>query len=74
MKNIEELKECPFCHSNEGYYEKISYSGKGVFVYDFKTHEEKEDSNTEMYDCLNHKYFKSYYCLNCNKRIAKKEE
>lgn len=67
-KKIEELKECPYCKSKDGYYEKIFYSGSGIYRYSFKKNETLE--NGDMYDCLTNKTSKYYYCLNCNKKIA----
>lgn len=29
------IKECPKCHSKEGYYIKVSYKGSGIYRYGF---------------------------------------
>lgn len=70
------IKECPKCHSKEGYYIKISYKGSGIYRYGFINNngEQEQIENGDMYDCLLSNYSKYYYCLNCHKRIGKIEE
>lgn len=72
MKKIENIKECPHCKSKEGFYVKITYSGRGIYRYSYDKKELIE--NGDMYDCLLSQHSKYYYCLNCNKRIAKVED
>ena len=62
------IKECPHCKSKEGYYQKMSYSGSGIFRFNY---DGSIAENSDMYDCLFSKKSKYYYCLNCNKKIAK---
>lgn len=66
------IKECPKCHSKEGYYTKIRYSGSGIFRYSFINDkgEQKIIENGDMYDCLLNETSKYYYCLNCHKRLG----
>lgn len=65
------IKECPYCKSKDGYYQKISYSGSGIFRFNY---DDSIADNSDMYDCLFSVKSKYYYCLNCNKRIAKVED
>ncbi len=72
-----ELRECPHCHSKEGYYIKYQYSGSGIFRFNFyQTNSEEKHTvnNDDMYDGLLSKESKYCYCLNCNKRICKTDE
>ena len=66
------IKECPKCHSKDGYYTKHTYYGSGIFRYSFE--KDKPIENGDMHDCLMSKISKYYYCLNCNKRIGIVEE
>ena len=70
------IKECPKCHSKEGYYQKIKYSGTGIFRYSFinEKGEIEQIENGDMYDCLLSESSKYYYCLNCHEKIGKVEE
>ncbi len=66
------IKECPYCHSKDGYYQKITYSGNGIYRYGFINDigEQESIENGDMYDYLSSKSSKYYYCLNCNKRLG----
>ena len=64
-------KECPHCHSKEGYYIRYQYSGSGIYRFSFNS---TEMENGDMYDNLISIPSKHYYCLNCNKIIGKVEE
>lgn len=66
------IKECPYCHSDIGYYEKYYYSGYGIVRYNF---DDTLAENGDMYDTVGGKLAsKYYYCLNCNKKIGKIEK
>lgn len=69
-RKIEELKCCPYCKNNQGYYLKIQYSGSGIYRIAFPKNEEEILTNDDMYDCLVSNESRYYYCLNCNKKIA----
>jgi hypothetical protein len=63
------MKECPHCGSDEGYYEKITVSGKSIYRYNF---DGSEAENGDMYDGLSYKRRSNFaYCLECEKRIFK---
>ncbi len=66
------IKECPYCHSDIGYYEKYRYSGEGIIRYNF---DGNLAENGDMYDSVLAKLkSKYYYCLNCDKKIGKVED
>lgn len=66
------IKECPYCHSDIGYYEKYYYSGNGIVRHNF---DGTPAENGDMYDGLLAKSkSKYYYCLKCNKKIGKVED
>lgn len=65
------IKECPHCKSKEGYYLKITYSGVGIFRFNY---DGSGADNGDMYDGVFPKTSKYYYCLNCDKRIGKVDE
>ncbi len=66
------IKECPYCHNKDGYYQKLTYSGRGIYRYRFinEKGEQEDIENGDMYDCLLNKTSKYYYCLNCHKRLG----
>lgn len=59
-----ELKECPFCGSEEFYVKQHSY---GYIPYRFNG-EEMDASDT--YDCLSRKQSDKCYCKNCHKYLG----
>lgn len=64
-----ELRECPHCGSNEGYYEKNRVSGEVVIYYNF---DGSAADNSDMYDYLSYKPKSKYaFCAACNKRLFK---
>lgn len=66
------IKECPKCHDKTGYYQKIKYSGRGIYRHGFINDNGEQEiiDNEDMYDCLLNTSSKYYYCLNCDKRIG----
>ena len=71
-KDIKEIKECPKCGSNFGYYQKFYVSG---WVSDNTLFEDGQKYNYNMYDSLNYsRPSKYYFCMECHKRIAKVKE
>ena len=64
-------EKCPHCHSDEGYYTKSTYKGKGIFRFNF---DGSEAENGDMYDGLVETQSKYVYCLNCDKRLFKTED
>lgn len=68
---VSNLKCCPKCQSNEGYYVKQSVKGKIIFRQNF---DGSEADNGDMYDHLEHTYISKYaFCLNCKEKIFRIE-
>lgn len=65
------LKKCPHCGSDEGCYVKGRVSGRYIFRFTF---DGAEADNSAIHDHLSYKDGKTLYCLNCDKRIAKRED
>lgn len=64
--------KCPHCGGTH-YYTKTYVRGVVPYNYSFKTN--MPGDNTDMYDYLNTERKSDYiYCLDCNKRICKREE
>jgi len=72
MEN-DNMKECPYCGSDDGYYTKSSVRGTVIMRSKF---DGSDSENGDMYDYLTHKYGKTAYCLGCKKKLFKiqKEE
>jgi hypothetical protein len=64
-------KVCPFCKSNFGFYTKHTYTGSGIYRYEFNG---EVSENGDMYECLNSTDSKYTYCLNCDKRLLEHDE
>ena len=61
------LSECPHCHSNEGFFEKLAVSGSTRYFYSY---DGSEADNGGMYDSLTIKQSQYAYCICCNRRIG----
>ena len=66
VDNSAEIKECPYCHSTEGYYIKVRYRGNYNFHFNF---DGSEADNGHIYEHASDYWGKIAYCLNCHKRI-----
>lgn len=67
LKNIKNVKQCPYCKSDFGFYQKSFMSG---WIQD-NTLFNGEKYNTEMWDSLREKkYNPTCYCIDCNKSIG----
>ena len=67
------MKECPYCGYHE-YYVEIYMSGYGIYNRRFDGKEVDENDNvidnSDMYNSLKSKEFKTAYCGNCHKKIG----
>lgn len=70
-KPIEEIKECPNCGDNFGYYIKSYMSG---WIQDNRLFADGSRYNTGMFDTLkDSRISKFYFCMECDERIARVE-
>lgn len=70
-KNINELKECPYCGCKE-YYQRERITGETVFYMRF---DGTEGDNTDLYEGLENKIISVFaYCAECEKRIARLDQ
>ncbi|AKO92687.1 hypothetical protein BEH_11635 [Priestia filamentosa] len=65
------IKECPHCHSKEGYYSKERVYGSVNWKYNF---DGSEADNSAAYDYLTTKSGKCAYCRACDKKLFNMSE
>ena len=63
---MEELKNCPHCGSDYGYYRKVYIKGLSNFKYHF---DGSDGDNTDLNSYLDYKEYKTCFCLKCDKKI-----
>jgi hypothetical protein len=61
------ITECPHCKSNDGYYIKQQFSGKGKYYLSF---DGKEIDNSSFHDEIKYSGGKIAYCISCGKKIC----
>lgn len=61
------IKCCPHCGSEDGYYTKDYISGSSYFYVKF---DGSEADNGHMYEHLTHKRGKRAYCAECDRYIG----
>lgn len=70
-KTIKDFKSCPHCGSDAGYYIRLYVSGWTTDRHDFNG----EPQNWDIHTYLNYSREAKYYsCLDCHKRICKREK
>lgn len=67
LPNVSEVKECPYCGSDEGFHITHTVSGHAYTHYTF---DGSESCNSEMYSGINHHTHKYATCSKCDKRIG----
>lgn len=65
-----QMKNCPHCQSETGYYVKTQITGKANFRYKFNGSYD-EEHNSDIHDHLDYKDSKYAYCRSCDKRLFK---
>ncbi|EOU2044929.1 hypothetical protein C4D43_09685 [Clostridium perfringens] len=63
------MKECPYCKSDEGYFFRSSYRGKYHERYNFDG--ELDEEMGDIHDNAIYKQGKIAYCKNCGKKLFK---
>ncbi len=66
MKNATPFTNCPYCGSDEGYYQLHTISGSVQYNTDF---DGTPGENSDMYDGTSLKGGRQAYCLGCNGRL-----
>lgn len=69
MKHIKskELKECPYCGSDYGYFQKVSFSGKSEYNTPFVVNSIVD--NSQLHDGVRYKQNKTKYCIDCRNKL-----
>lgn len=73
MNSPKEMKECPYCGSEE-YYIKQSFKGTCEYIFRFDGKKDEVD-NGHIHDNIQYKITSKYaYCRECDKRLFKINE
>lgn len=65
-----DMKECPHCGAQDGYYNLVRYEKSSAWFYGFKGQDEDKICNDEFHDGFVPIDGKLAYCTRCNKKIG----